>query len=160
VLCWSCGPPTSSHPAEVAGEPSCGRCENRPACDHACVRPGYLACPNNCPEGRFEALNAPMFVDRHGRYAGHDGIRATYVCAVCQSVAVDVAAAAAEMHRRGDEQTVTLTCPSCGMRMLPPEDDPLAILIECPACETRFEVEEGMSRLHGDSDREDDDSDD
>ena len=113
------------------------------------MRPGHLACPNDCPEGRFEALNAPMFVDRRGRYSGHDDSHATYVCAVCQSVAIDVAAAAREMQRRGDEQTVTLTCPSCGMRMLPPEDDPTAPLIECPACETRFAVEEGMRRLHG-----------
>lgn len=81
---------------------------------------------------------------------GHDSGRATYVCAVCQSVAVDVAAAAREMHRRGDERSVTLTCPSCSMRLLPPEDDPLAAVIECPACETRFEIEEGMPRLHGD----------
>jgi DNA-directed RNA polymerase subunit RPC12/RpoP len=121
------------------------------------VSPGHLACPNNCPEGRFEALNAPMFVDRSGRYAGHDGSQATYVCAVCQSVAVDVAAAAAEMHRRGDDNVVTLVCPSCGLRMLPPEDDPLAMVIECPACETRFEVEEGTRRLHGDRDIEDED---
>lgn len=115
------------------------------------MRPGHLACPNNCPDGRFEALNAPLFVDRSGRYAGHDSSHATYVCAVCQSVAVDVAAAAREMHRRDGERVVTLTCPACGMQMLPPEDDPLAPLIECPACETRFEVEEGMARLHGDS---------
>jgi DNA-directed RNA polymerase subunit RPC12/RpoP len=112
--------------------------------------PGHLACPNNCAEGRFEALNAVMFVDRTGRYAGHEARRATYVCAVCQSVAVDVAAAAREMRRRGDERAVTLTCPSCSMRMLPPEDDPLATLVECPACETRFAVDEGMPRLHGD----------
>ena len=92
-----------------------------------------------------------MFVDRSGRYTGHDGSRATYVCAVCQSVAVDVAAAAREMQRRGDEPVVTLTCPGCGMGLLPPEDDPLAPVIECPACETRFDVEEGMARLHGDS---------
>jgi uncharacterized protein YbaR (Trm112 family) len=91
-----------------------------------------------------------MYVDRTGRYVGHDSARATYVCAVCQSVAVDVAAAAREMHRRGDERMVTLTCPSCSMRLLPPEDDPLASVIECPACETRFEVEEGMPHLHGD----------
>jgi len=93
-----------------------------------------------------------MFVDRNGRYAGHDDSRATYVCAVCETVAIDVAAAAAEMHRQGDDQAITLICPSCGMRLLPPEDDPLAMLIECPACETRFEVEEGMPRLHGDRD--------
>jgi uncharacterized protein YbaR (Trm112 family) len=36
------------------------------------------------------------------------------------------------------------------MRLLPPEDDPLASVIECPACETRFEVEEGMPHLLGD----------
>ncbi len=121
------------------------------------MSPGHLACPNNCPEGRFEALNAVMFVDRAGRYAGHDGSRATYVCAVCQCVAVDVAAAAREMRRHGDEQAVTLTCPACGMRMLPPEDDPLAAVIECPACETRFEVEEGTPHLHGDGGEIDDD---
>ncbi len=121
------------------------------------MRPGHLACPNKCPEGRFEALNAVMFVDRSGRYAGHDDSRATYVCAVCQSVALDVAAAAREMQRRGEEPSVTLTCPACGMRLLPPEDDPMATLIECPACETRFEVEEGMRRLHGGDDPDEDD---
>ena len=115
------------------------------------MRPGHLACPNNCPEGRFEALNAPMFVDRSGRYTGHDDSRATYVCAVCQSVAIDVAAAAREMQRRGAETPLTLTCPSCGTRMLPPLDDPLAALVECPACETRFAIEEGMPTLHGSS---------
>jgi uncharacterized protein YbaR (Trm112 family) len=35
------------------------------------------------------------------------------------------------------------------LRLLPPEDDPLASVIECPACETRFEIDEGMPRLHG-----------
>ena len=112
------------------------------------MRPGHLVCPNGCPEQRFEALNAPLFVDAQGRYLGHDGSGATYVCSTCQSVAVDVRAAAAEM-RRSDQQPVTLTCPACGMRMLPPEDDPLAPVVECPACETRFEVEEGIARLHG-----------
>lgn len=112
------------------------------------MRPGHLACPNGCPEGRFEALNAPLLVDSAGRYVGHDDSAATYVCAVCQSVAIDVAAAAREMRRRGEERVVTLTCPSCGLRMLPPEDDPLATVVECPACETRFDVEEGQARLH------------
>jgi DNA-directed RNA polymerase subunit RPC12/RpoP len=92
-----------------------------------------------------------MFVDRSGRYSGHDSSRATYVCAVCQSVAVDVAAAAREMQRRGDDPMLMLTCPGCGMRLLPPEDDPLAPVIECPACETRFDIEDGMAHLHGGS---------
>ena len=112
---------------------------------------GHLACPNGCPDGRFEALNAVLFVDRAGRYAGHDDSVATYVCAVCQTVALDVAEAAREMHQRHDEAVVTLTCPACGMRLLPPEDDPMAPVVECPACETRFDVEEGTTRLHGES---------
>ena len=100
-----------------------------------------------------------MFVDRSGRYQGHDDSRATYVCAVCQSVALDVAAAAREMQRRGSDDSIALTCPSCGMRMLPPLDDPLAAQVECPACETRFAIEEGMSSLHlgGTADDTDDD---
>lgn len=119
------------------------------------MQPGHLACPNDCPEGRFEALNAVLFVDRSGRYAGHDAGQATYVCAVCQSVAIDVAAAARELSERGEERAVTLTCPSCGLRMLPPADDPTAPVIECPACETRFDVEEGMPHLHSVADSED-----
>jgi hypothetical protein len=35
--------------------------------------------------------------------------------------------------------------------MLPPEDDPLAAVVECPVCETRFSIEEGSPRLHGHS---------
>jgi len=109
-----------------------------------------LHCPNGCEDGRFEALNAPLIVDRSGRYVSHDDGSATYVCARCQSVAVDLASAAREMQYGEERTLVTLQCPACGLEMLPPEDDPLAALLECPACETRFAVEEGMSRLHGD----------
>jgi uncharacterized protein YbaR (Trm112 family) len=28
-------------------------------------------------------------------------------------------------------------------------DDPLATMVECPACGQQFAVEEGMPRLHG-----------
>lgn len=108
-----------------------------------------LSCPNGCEGGRFEALNAPLIVDRAGRYLEHDDRAATFVCAVCQSVAVDVAAAARAMARAGVAPSVSLTCPGCGSRMLPPEDDPLADLVECPFCETRFSIEEGLARLHG-----------
>ena|SRR2546421_4363975 len=109
-----------------------------------------LRCPNGCTEGRFEALNAALIVDSRGTYVGHDARVATYVCTTCQSVAVDVAAAAREMLR----DTVatapsTLVCPACSSEMLPPEDDPLADLLECPACGARFAVDEGMPRLHG-----------
>jgi hypothetical protein len=108
-----------------------------------------LHCPNNCAEGRFEALNAPMIVDSAGRYLGHDASHATYVCALCRSVAVDLAAAAREMARDSTATPVTLTCPGCGTEMLPPEDEPLAERLECPICALRFDLEEGMPQLHG-----------
>jgi DNA-directed RNA polymerase subunit RPC12/RpoP len=108
-----------------------------------------LHCPNGCEGGVFEALNAPVLVDRAGRYLRHRTEAATYVCAVCQSVAVDLASAAREMRRRTQAAPMTLCCPACGLEMLPPEDDPFADLLECPACETRFGIEEGMRSLHG-----------
>jgi len=111
-----------------------------------------LRCPNGCGGGRFEALNAPLIVDGGGRYVEHRRDAATYVCTVCQCVAVDLAAAAREIRRQEHSAPPPLTCPSCGLSLLPPEDDPFAALVECPACETRFAVEEGMSRLHGGGD--------
>jgi len=75
------------------------------------------------------------------------------VCAVCQSVAVDLAAAAREMHRREEVGPAPLTCPACGLELLLPEDDELAAVVECPGCETRFAVEEGMRSLTGGGDR-------
>lgn len=102
-----------------------------------------LQCPNGCLEGRFEAINAPLIVDRAGRYLHHDAEAATYRCVACQGVAVDIAAAAREMRELDEPRPETLTCPACGLAMLPPEDDPFAQLVECPACETRFEIDEG-----------------
>lgn len=114
------------------------------------MRPGNLSCINGCRDRRFIALNAPLFVDSRGTYVGHDATRATYVCAVCDAVAIDVAEVAREMRRSGDaEQPQALVCPSCGIGMLPPEEDPFAPMVECPACETRFAVEEGLRRVHG-----------
>ncbi len=115
-----------------------------------------LHCPNGCPEGRFEALNAPLTVDRRGDYVTHDTRKATFVCTTCQSVSVDVAAAAREMSRRGVDPGLTLTCPQCQTVMLPPENDPFAVLVECPACETRFSIEEGLPHLHGSGSLSDD----
>ncbi|MBV9100640.1 MAG: hypothetical protein JOZ46_04975 [Candidatus Dormibacteraeota bacterium] len=94
-------------------------------------------------------MNAPLIVDGSGRYLEHDSTTATYVCMRCQSVAVDVAAAAREMRLRETLQTDTLVCPVCGLEMLLPEEDPDAAVVECPACETRFGVEEGRRFLHG-----------
>jgi DNA-directed RNA polymerase subunit RPC12/RpoP len=108
-----------------------------------------LQCPNGCVPAHFEALNAPLFVDANGRYLEHDSKRATYVCATCASVAVDVAAAARQMVRDRTAAPPTLVCPACATEMLPPDDDPLATHVECPACGVQFAVEEGMPRLHG-----------
>ena len=113
------------------------------------MRDRDLQCPNSCSDACFEALNAPVFVDRRARYLSHDSSRATYVCKTCQSVAIDVAAAAQEMSRRGFDPGVTLTCPTCQTIMLPPIDDPLASVVECPVCSTHFAIEEGFARVHG-----------
>ena len=53
------------------------------------------------------------------------------------------------MRREASVKPEVLHCPSCGLELLLPESDPLADVLECPACETRFGVEEGMRRLHG-----------
>jgi hypothetical protein len=108
-----------------------------------------LWCPAQCEEGRFEALNAPLIVGRDGRYLSHDDRRATYVCAVCGGVAIDLAAAARQMREEDAPAMVTLTCPACAAVMLPPEDDPLASLMECPQCGQQFTPDEGTLRLHG-----------
>jgi DNA-directed RNA polymerase subunit RPC12/RpoP len=108
-----------------------------------------LRCPGGCTGGRFEALNAPLYVDSRARYLEHDDSLATFVCAECQAIAVDIAAAAAAMRRDAEVQPPVLVCPQCGTQMLPPLDDELAPYVECPMCETRFAVEEGMPHLHG-----------
>ena len=108
-----------------------------------------LSCPNRCDARRFEALNAPLYVDPSGRYLEHDASQAAYLCAECGSVAVDIAAAMREAESPDEVEPATLTCPGCGAEMLPPEDDPLADLVECPVCESRFSVEEGTPAIHG-----------
>lgn len=110
--------------------------------------PRLLSCPSGCRLGRFEALNAPLFVDSTGRYVEHDARQAAYVCAECGSIAIDIAAAMREAETRDETEPPTLVCPGCGTEMLPPDDDPLATLVECPVCETRFTLEEGTPRLH------------
>jgi uncharacterized CHY-type Zn-finger protein len=112
-------------------------------------RHGELRCPNGCDLGRFEALNAPLYVDERRRYLGHDDSRATFVCAQCQAVAVDIAEVAAAMRRDAEAEPQVLVCPHCQTEMLPPLDDELAPFVECPTCETRFAIEEGMPHLHG-----------
>ena len=112
-----------------------------------------LCCPNRCVGALFEAVNAPLVVDAQGAYIGHDDSAATFICAACGSVSVDLSAVAREM-RRGDggQAVATLTCPACGVMMLPPEDDPLASRVECPACGLTFAIDDGMPHLHGSTD--------
>ena len=110
-----------------------------------------LHCPNGCEDGVFEVLNAEVLVDRSGAYLRHRAGGATYVCATCQAVAVDLAGVAREMRRETTVHPEVLHCPSCGLELLPPENEPLTQVLECPACETRFGVEEGMRRLLGGS---------
>lgn len=111
-----------------------------------------LHCVNGCPPERFEALNAPVFVDPAGRLLEFDDSHVTYVCAACGGVALDVAAAAREMRSQDVEgDGDTLTCPGCGTEMLPPEDDPSAPIVECPMCTQRFTLEEGSPHLLGGS---------
>lgn len=108
-----------------------------------------LHCLSGCPGGEFEELNAQVVVDRGGRYLRHRSDAPAYVCTVCKSVAVDLASVAREMRRETTVEPQQLVCPSCGLEMLPPEDEPFAQLVECPACETRFSVEEGTRWLLG-----------
>jgi uncharacterized protein YbaR (Trm112 family) len=110
---------------------------------------GDLRCSNGCDGGRFEALNAPVYVDQRRRYLDHDDSRATFTCAQCQSVAVDLAEVAAAMRFEEELLPLVLVCPHCGEPMLPPADGELSPYVECPACERRFALEEGMPRLHG-----------
>ena len=108
-----------------------------------------LRCPSGCTGGRFEALTAPVYVASRARYLEHDDSLATFVCAECQSVAIDLIQAADLMQRDEDVEPQVLVCPQCGIQMLPPLDDELAPFVECPMCETRFAIEEGMPHLHG-----------
>jgi uncharacterized protein YbaR (Trm112 family) len=91
-----------------------------------------------------------VFVDAGGGLVAFDTSSATFVCAACGGVALDVAAVAHEMRRREVVDPPVLTCPACATEMLAPEDDPLAELLECPVCGQRFTSEEGTPRLLGD----------
>ncbi|MFN2450784.1 MAG: hypothetical protein ABR541_00335 [Candidatus Dormibacteria bacterium] len=113
-----------------------------------------LRCPNHCARGLFEVVNATLVVDREGDYVTHEARRSAYLCLECRGVAMDVAAAARELLSSDEIEQATLTCPLCETEMLPPEDDPLATLMECPSCGHRFTLDEGMTHLHGEGSRD------
>jgi uncharacterized protein YbaR (Trm112 family) len=110
----------------------------------------HLVCPSACRGGRFELLGAPVYVDESGRYLSHQDRGATFRCAECQAVAIDLAAAATAMSREtGYAPPNTLRCPACGADLLPPEDHDPAADLECPACSHTFSWEEGSPSLLG-----------
>lgn len=110
----------------------------------------HLVCPSGCRGGRFEVLGAPVYVDESGRYLSHQDRGATFRCAECQAVAIDLAAAAKAMAREtGYAASQTLRCPACGTELLPPEDHDPAADLECPACGHIFSWEEGSPSLLG-----------
>ncbi|HVA21482.1 MAG TPA: IBR domain-containing protein [Candidatus Micrarchaeia archaeon] len=109
-----------------------------------------LVCPHGCRPARFELIGGAVFVDAAGAYAGHRDGRASFRCEVCQTVAIDLRAAQRAMRReRRQADPEALRCPGCGGWLLAPEDDPAAVVMECPTCGTRFEREEGMPSLGG-----------
>lgn len=91
-----------------------------------------------------------MFVDVSGRYLSHQDRAATFRCAECQAVAIDLAAAATARARdTGYAPPSSLRCPACGSSLLAPEDHDPALDMECPQCGAIFTWEEGSPSLLG-----------
>jgi len=110
----------------------------------------HLVCPSGCREGKFEILGAPVLVDSSGRYLSHQDKVATFRCAECQVVAIDLAAAASARARdTGYAPPPSLQCPACGSRLLAPEDHDPALDLECPECGAVFTWDEGSPSLLG-----------
>ncbi|HVC39158.1 MAG TPA: hypothetical protein VNH20_04170 [Candidatus Dormibacteraeota bacterium] len=110
----------------------------------------HLVCPSGCRGGRFEILGAPVFVDTSGRYLDHRDRQASFRCAECQAVAIDLAAAASARARdTGDPPPPTLRCPACGDTLLAPEERDEAVDLECPECGATFSWDEGRPSLLG-----------
>jgi predicted RNA-binding Zn-ribbon protein involved in translation (DUF1610 family) len=100
--------------------------------------------------GKFEILGAPVFVDSSGRYLNHQDKVATFRCAECQTVAIDLAAAASARARdTGYAPPPTLRCPACGSSLLSPEDHDPLLDLECPDCGAVFSWDEGSPSLLG-----------
>lgn len=110
----------------------------------------HLVCPSGCRGERFEILGAPVFVDSSGRYLTHQDRVATFRCSECQSIAIDLAAAASAAARDSRyAPPPTLRCPACGSSLLSPEDHDPGADLECPDCGALFTWEEGSPSLLG-----------
>jgi transcription elongation factor Elf1 len=116
----------------------------------------HLVCPNSCPGGAFELLGGRVLVDSAGSCLRHETEVATFACAMCGAVAVDLAAAARALRRGapaplGEE----LTCPGCGVTLLAPSGVDAELELQCPDCGLVFAPDEGRARLLGSSTPED-----
>jgi hypothetical protein len=110
----------------------------------------HLVCPSGCRAGQFEILGAPVLVDSSGRYLSHNDRVATFRCTECQSVAIDLAAAASAVARDSRYAPApTLRCPTCSEILLTPEDHDPGADLECPNCGGIFSWEEGSPSLLG-----------
>ncbi len=118
----------------------------------------HLVCPNSCPGGAFELLGGRVLVDSAGRCLRHETEVATFACAMCGAVAVDLAAAERALRRgappRLDEE---LTCPGCGVTLLAPSGVDAELELQCPDCGLVFAPDEGRARLLGSGTPEADD---
>jgi ribosomal protein S27E len=110
----------------------------------------HLVCPYGCQPGRFELIGGAVFVDPRGLYLSHEERLASFRCESCGSVAVDLAeAAAARARESGSAGQLTVTCPACGTRLLPPLEMDPGSQLECPNCGAVFSFEEGSQHLLG-----------
>jgi uncharacterized C2H2 Zn-finger protein len=89
-------------------------------------------------------------VDTSGRYLDHRDREASFRCAECAAIAIDLAAAASARARdTGYAPPTTLRCPACSASLLPPEDHDPGADLACPDCGAIFSWEEGSPSLLG-----------
>lgn len=89
-------------------------------------------------------------MDSSGRYLSHRDREASFRCAECQAVGIDLAAAASARARdTGDSPLPILRCPACGDDLLAPEDHDEGADLECPGCGAIFSWDEGSPSLLG-----------